>query len=64
MDIMGMEVGTRIKNVRSGATYVLGRYVNDVAREIILENYAATDYINKNTQSDYMVIQDDGKEVG
>lgn len=55
MDIMCMESGTRIKNVRSGTTYILGGYVNEVAREIIAENYSTTNFINKNTQNDYIV---------
>lgn len=54
-DIMSMETGTRLKNVRSGAVYILGGYVNEAAREIRMENCAVINYINRNTQNDYIV---------
>lgn len=54
-DIMSMKTGTRLKNVRSGAVYILGGYVNEVACEITAENYSTTNFINKNTQNDYIV---------
>lgn len=56
MEIMAMKTGTRIKHAKSKAVYVLGDYVNEVAREIISTKYAGViDYINKNTQNDYIV---------
>lgn len=53
MDIMSMSSGTKIYNNRNGVIYVLGDFVNDVARELISEGYGLIDYINKNTQGDY-----------
>ena len=53
-----METGTKVRNVRSGFIYVLGDYVNNVARELRNETYEGTiDYINKNTQNDYEVVK-------
>lgn len=58
MDIMSMKSGTKIKNVKSGLVYVLGDYVNDVARELCNEVYMGIgDYINKNTQCDYEIVE-------
>lgn len=57
MNIMEMESGTKIKNKRSGVIFVLGDYVNDVAREIYNTKYCgAVDYINANTQGEYEVV--------
>lgn len=59
-NIMEMETGTVIKNKRSGAEYVLGDFVNDVAREIRMRGIAGTfavSYINQNTQEDYEVVE-------
>lgn len=59
-NIMEMKTGTIIKNKRSSVEYVLGDFANDVAREITIRNVIgnlAVDYINKNTQEDYEVIQ-------
>lgn len=49
MSIMELKSGVLIKNKRSGLTYILGEYVNDVARELKLLGGFSTDYINKNT---------------
>lgn len=57
MNIMEMENGTKIRNKRSGIVFVLGDYVNDVAREIYNTKYCgAVDYINANTQDEYEVV--------
>lgn len=59
MNIMEMKSGTVIKNKRSGSEYVLGDYVNNVARQLTMNGMCgalAVDYINKNTQDDYEVI--------
>lgn len=58
MNIMQMKSGTKIRSKRSGIVYVLGDYVNDVAREIIPDNWFSVDYINKNTEDDYEVINE------
>lgn len=55
---MDMPVGTKIRNKRSGLIYILGKYVNDVARELMSASYFAVDYINKNTQCDYEVVEE------
>ena len=55
MDIMNAKIGTIIRHKRTGATYVLGDYVNGVARELCNCNYLSTDYINRNTQEDYEI---------
>lgn len=56
MNVMDMPVGTIIRNKRSDSIYILGEYVNDAARELISANYLAVDYINKNIQNDYEVV--------
>lgn len=56
MKIMDMPLGTLIKNKRSGLTYILGEYVNDVARKLTLIGSVQIDYINKNTQDDYELV--------
>lgn len=59
MDIMNMKSGVLIKNKRNGSTYILGEYVNEVARELKLlgsiGNFAI-DYINTNTQEEYEIV--------
>ncbi|MEZ3438620.1 MAG: hypothetical protein K1W18_07050 [Oscillospiraceae bacterium] len=60
VNIMEMETGTVIKNKRSGAEYILGDFVNDVARELKKDGTAgalAVSYINQNTQKDYEVSE-------
>lgn len=60
MSIMEMKTGTLIRNKRNGVEYVLGDFVNDVAREITMRGVIgglAVDYINKNTQEDYEVVE-------
>lgn len=58
MNIMDMETGTKIKNTWSGRTYLLGDYVNDVARGLCdCTNLGNVDYINKYTQCDYVVVE-------
>lgn len=54
---MSMPNGTKICNQKSEMVYILGGFVNDVARELKLEGYGAIDYINKNTQCDYNVLE-------
>ena len=56
MDIMSMATGTKIRNTKSGLIYILGDYVNDVARELCNESFFSIDYINKNTQCDYELV--------
>lgn len=58
MNIMQMKSGTKIRNKRSGIVYALGDYVNDVAREIIPDNWFSVDYINENTEDDHEVINE------
>ena len=58
MNIMEMNNGTMIRNKRSGRTFKLGNYVNDIARELCDPGYiGCVDYINKNTQDEYEVVQ-------
>ncbi len=61
MDIMSAKTGTRIRHKRTGATYVLGDYVNGVARELRSCSYLSTDYINRNTQEGYEIIEESGR---
>lgn len=56
MSIMEMKSVVFIKNKRSGLIYILGEFVNDVAREITVLGSFATDYINKNTQDEYEIV--------
>lgn len=56
MDIMDMKSGVLIRNKRSGLNYILGDYVNDVARKLNLLGSTMEDYINKNTQDEYDLV--------
>lgn len=59
-EIMDMPSGTKIKNKFSGRVFLLGDYVNDVARELCNLSYVGMgDYINKNSQKDYEVIYEE-----
>lgn len=62
MEIMDMKNGTKIMNKRSGLVYTIQDWANDVSRKLHQSSYSCyDDYINRNTQNDYEVIDD--KEV-
>lgn len=63
IEIMDMPSGTKIKNKRNGVIYTLGEWVNQVARKIINEKVLVepfkTDYINRNVQYDYKILNNE-----
>lgn len=63
IEIMDMPNGTKIKNKRNGVIYTLGKWVNQVARKIINEKVLVepfkTDYINRNVQYDYKILNNE-----
>lgn len=62
IEIMDMPSGTKLKNKRNNVVYTLGEWVNEVARKIINEKILVepyrTDFINRNVQDDYEVVDD------
>lgn len=61
IEIMDMPSGTKLRNKRSGVVYTLGEWVNQFSRVIINDKYSiqpfGSDYINKNIQDDYEVVE-------
>ncbi len=60
MSVMEMPNGTVIRNKRSGKEYILGDFVNDVARAITMRGVFGSftvDYINENVQEDFEVAE-------
>ena len=59
-NIMSMENGTKIRHKKTGATFLIGEHVNEVARVLYNQKYVGmTDYINESTQDDYEVVQNE-----
>lgn len=62
IEIMDMPSGIKLKNKRNNVVYTLGDWVNEVARKIINEKIPVepykTDYINRNVQDDYEIVDD------
>lgn len=55
---MNMPSGTKVRDKKGGAIYILHDYVNEKARLLVNQKYVGmVDYINKNTQFDYEVVE-------
>lgn len=66
IEIMDMPSGTKLRNKRNDVVYTLGDWCNERARiltdESVLIEPFRTDYINRNVQNDYEVVESECTE--